>query len=61
MTWILAGLFVGVLVSFVIEIVWFGSALVMLAGALVGGLLGGVVEGARFWHGTRRFHRARKS
>jgi hypothetical protein len=59
-TLIAIGLFVGLFFGFVAELVWHRSALVMLAGGFAGALIGSAVEGARFWRGTRRFHRARK-
>jgi hypothetical protein len=58
MTWIVAGSFAGLALGFVGEIAWRLSALVMVAGGIVGVLLGAVVETARFWWGTRKFHRA---
>lgn len=60
MTFIAIGVFVGLFFGFVAEMVWHWSALVMVAGGFAGALLGSAVEGARFWQGTRRFHRARK-
>jgi hypothetical protein len=59
-TFIAIGVFVGLFFGFVAELVWHRSALVMLAGGFAGALIGSAVEGARFWRGTRRFHRARK-
>lgn len=60
MTFIVIGVCVGLFFGFVAELVWHRSALVMVAGGFAGALLGSAVEGARFWRGSRRFHRARK-
>lgn len=58
-TWIVAGSFAGLALGFVGEIAWRPSALVMVAGGIVGLLFGAVLEIARFWWGTRKFYRAR--
>lgn len=56
MAGIAVGLFAGMVIGFVAEVITHRGMIVMQAGGAVGAIIGTLVEALRFWWGRRKFH-----
>ncbi len=55
------GLFAGLFIGFVTEVVWHRGMLVMFAGEVAGCVVGAMVEAIRYYSRSRRFREAKKT
>jgi hypothetical protein len=55
------GLFAGLFIGFVTEVVWHRGMLVMFSGEVAGCVVGAMVEAIRYYSRSRRFREAKKT